>query len=153
MDTTASVEDAPLQRHEASERELLARNVIIARARGQLSQSALAQAAGVSRATISNLERAFGSTSLETICRVAAAFEIRVCDLFTAPASVETGDDDLEALAARAREGAVNAHDLLAALDEAESDIGAELQRYSRAGRPAARRTAVSLPAAENAHA
>lgn len=136
--------DQAIERHELSERETLAKNVIVARARTQCSQAALAQKAGVTRATISNLERAFGSTSLETICRVAYALDTSVCALFTATAPAAVSDDDLEASAARAREGAVNAHHLLAALDETDDEGGVEIERYSRAGRPATARGAAA---------
>lgn len=65
--------------------QTLAANVVQRRRAAHLSQTALAERAAVSRATISNIERALYDPTLATIERIADALGVSVLKLF-APA-------------------------------------------------------------------
>jgi len=113
--------------------EALAANVIISRARARLSQMALAERAGVSRATISNIERGEAAPTLDVIERIAVALGTEVRGLFVI--DIDGGPTSDEVISERAsdRTGAVEARSLIAAVEEA---AGRDASRYSRAGRP-----------------
>ena len=114
--------------------EALRVNVIVGRAKAQLSQQELADRAGVSRPTISRIERAAGDVGVDVVQRVADALRTSVAELFVSVDSARVGDAELARRAAAPANDFVDARTLLAALDEAEAP--AEPERYSRAGRP-----------------
>lgn len=113
--------------------ERLAVNVLVQRARKKLSQADLAERAGVSRPTISRIERGDGDFTLAVVDRIAAAFNVDVTELFADERHEEPADDaELERRAAqKSRDGSVSARALLSAVDEA----GFPPERYSKAGR------------------
>jgi transcriptional regulator with XRE-family HTH domain len=109
-------------------------NVVLLRARTGLSQMALCKRAGISRDTLSRIERGEADPTLSILEKLATALGVTVPDLFVR----ELGDDDpddneLARRAASGREGNVGARALIAAIDEA---AGHDPTRYSRAGRP-----------------
>jgi len=106
-------------------REVLRSNVIFGRAKARVSQEELAERSGVSRPTISRIERAQGDVGIDIVERIANALGVTVASLFV-PARAGVDDPDSEY---------VDARDFLHALDEADGNLG----RYSRAGRPLAR--------------
>jgi DNA-binding XRE family transcriptional regulator len=67
--------------HTAVVRETVATNLRSARKRAGLSQSALAQHAGVDKRTISRIERAKADTGLSRLYAVALALSIPMADL------------------------------------------------------------------------
>jgi transcriptional regulator with XRE-family HTH domain len=111
--------------------EVLRGNLIFRRARARLSQEELAERAGVSRPTISRIERAACDVGVETVERIAIALGVPVADLFVPARRGRVDDDELERRLADPESEFVDAFDLLDAIDEA-----AEPERYSRAGRP-----------------
>ena len=48
----------------------------------RLSQDELAEKIGMSTDTISNIERAVASTTIETLEKIADAFDVKICELF-----------------------------------------------------------------------
>lgn len=66
-------------------RELLAWNLRQLRTARGLSQERLAVDAGVARGWLSQLERQKGNTSLDLLDRLAAALDVPLADLLTAP--------------------------------------------------------------------
>ena len=68
----------PLARDEADGliEEVLAQNLIAARKRLMLTQDALSQQSGVSRALIANIERQARNPSLQTLAKLAASLEL-----------------------------------------------------------------------------
>src|SRR5665213_1454257 len=106
-------------------REILSGNLIVARARARISQSALAEAAGVTRQTISDIERGAANVTLDVLDKIVAALGISIDRLFEPPFRGVVDGDELLRRRNTAREDFVDARDLHAAIDEA-------------AGRPAA---------------
>jgi transcriptional regulator with XRE-family HTH domain len=114
--------------------EALRANVIVGRARTRLSQEALAKRAGVSRPTISRIERgAADDVGLDVIQRIADALEVTVSELFVLPSGARVDDAELARRAGAPDDEFVDADALLDAVDEA---AGRSPERYSRAGRP-----------------
>lgn len=130
-------------RERAPALEALRVNLIVGRARSRLSQEDLAERAQVSRPTISRIERGAGDVKIDVVQRIADALGVTVADLFV-PASTECVDDaEIARRAADAREDFIDADALLEAIDESLGKKPAaadEVQRYSRAGRPAVAR-------------
>jgi len=117
--------------------EALRVNLIVGRARTQLSQEQLAEKARISRPTISRIERGVGDVKIDVIQRIADALGVTVADLFV-PTSAEGMDDaEIARRAADAREDFVDADALFEAIDEAARPAGERIRRYSRRGRPA----------------
>jgi transcriptional regulator with XRE-family HTH domain len=114
-----------------STREVLRVNIIVGRAKSRLSQEQLAERAGVSRPTISRIERAQADVGIDVVEHIAVALGVNVAELFT-PWSNEEPDES-ELIARGNDEDFIDAGDLLNAVDEAN---GAPLERYSNAGRP-----------------
>jgi transcriptional regulator with XRE-family HTH domain len=115
--------------------ESLRINVIVERARAKLSQAELAKKAGVSRQTISRIERASSDVGLAVIERVAGALGTTVT-ILVEPYEPDFPDDaELARRAAAPREEFIDADALLAAEAEAYGR-GLKLERFSRAGRP-----------------
>ena len=121
--------------------EALRVNVIVGRAKARLSQSELATRAGVSRPTISRLERAAGDVGVSAIQRIADALGTTVSDLFVAPDDDVAGADELARRAAAGDDAFVDADTLLTAIDEAAGrPARVAPERYSKAGRPSVAR-------------
>jgi len=120
----------PPQSSRSPAKEILSGNVILGRARAQLSQEALADRAGVSRPTISRIERgAEGDVSLETVERIADALGVSVAELFVPAGSDAVDDRELRRRANAADDEFIDAETLIDAIDEARP------ARYSNAGR------------------
>ncbi len=113
--------------------EALRVNVIIARARAHLSQEHLANRAGISRPTVSRIERAAADVGIEIVQRIADALGITVADLF-----LPTRDDCVDEVELKARAAAPDSEfiDARAVLDAVDEAAGRTIERYSRAGRP-----------------
>lgn len=113
--------------------EALRVNVIIGRARARLSQEQLAERAGISRPTVSRIERAAADVGIEVVQRIADALGVAVSELFV-PASDDRLDES--EIAARLDTGDDEFIDARAVLDAVDEAAGREIERYSRAGRP-----------------
>jgi transcriptional regulator with XRE-family HTH domain len=121
----------------ASALEALRVNTILGRARTRLSQTDLAERAGISRPTVSRIERAAcRDVGLDTIERIAGALGVDVASLFVLDLETRVDDNELARRAAAPASEFLDADAVLTALDEAADP----LQRYSRAGRPAVSR-------------
>jgi transcriptional regulator with XRE-family HTH domain len=121
-------------------REALRVNLIVGRARARLSQQAFAERAGISRPTVSRIERGIADdVGLDVLERIAGALGVLVADLFVLASSDRVDDAEL-ARRATATDEFVDADDLFAAIDEAAGRKSSEIPRYSRAGRPTVRR-------------
>jgi transcriptional regulator with XRE-family HTH domain len=117
-------------------RELLSGNLIFQRARAGLSQTGLADASGLSRQTISEIERGATNPSIDVIDRIVDALGITIDKLFVVHQSGLVDDDELERRRASGREDTVNAFELLDAIEE----VAGRPRRFSNAGRPRLRR-------------
>jgi len=125
----------PGQAARAPALETLRANIIVGRARARLSQQDLAERAGISRPTISRIERGVVSdVGIDVVQRIADALETTVADLVTPALSGNVDDDEIVRRAAAPDSAFVDARALLDAIDEAAGRPIAE--RYSRAGRP-----------------
>lgn len=113
-------------------RELLSGNLIFERARAGLSQTGLADAAGLSRQTISEIERGATNPSLDVIDRIIDALGITIDRLFVLHSSGVVDDVELEQRRASGREDTVDAFEALDAIEEAAG----RPRRFSNAGRP-----------------
>ncbi len=126
---------------------ILATNVVVLRARHRFSQVGLAERAGVSRVTISRIERGEGDPKLAILERIAAAFGVGLGELFAWDGDdIDVDGAELARRAADPNEGAVEAWSLLAAIDEA---AGHDPERYSTRGRPRMARSG-STPTGED---
>ena len=114
-------------------REVLSGNLIVERARARLSQAALADAAGITRQTISDIERGATNATLDILDRIVDALGISIDRLFVLPFEGVADDDELLRRRASGREDSVDASDFLVAIDEA---AGRPTKGYSAAGRP-----------------
>lgn len=114
--------------------EALRVNLIVGRARAKLSQTELAERSGVSRPTISRIERCdTDDVGIDTVHRLADALATTVSELFVPASATAVGDDELARRANAADSAFIPAADLFDAVAEAASE---DLPRYSRAGRP-----------------
>jgi transcriptional regulator with XRE-family HTH domain len=102
------------------------------RARAGLSQSGLADAAGVSRQTISEIERGTTNPSLDVIDRIVDALGITIDRLFLRHRGGLVDDDELARRRATGREDTVDAFEALDSIEEAAG----RPRRFSNAGRP-----------------
>jgi len=66
-------------------KDVLARNVRVQRAIHDLSQSALADAAGTTQLTINRIEARKGNPTVATLAKIAAALRVEVDALFAKP--------------------------------------------------------------------
>jgi transcriptional regulator with XRE-family HTH domain len=124
---------------DSAARDALRFHLVFRRAKQKLSQSALAERAGVSRPVISELEQGRGNVTLGVLSRIAAALDATPAQLLTVPSRGSTDEDVLR----RDKEGLenfVDAWDFLEALDES-GDAAEEVARYSKRGRRPAVRT------------
>ena len=117
--------------------EALRVNVIVGRARARFSQSELAKRAGLSRPTISRLERAASDIGVDAIQRIADALGTTVSNLFLAASDDHPGDDELALRAQADDDSFIDADALLEAIDESAGRPCEVTERYSKAGRPA----------------
>ncbi|HEY6236917.1 MAG TPA: XRE family transcriptional regulator [Candidatus Elarobacter sp.] len=117
--------------------EALRVNVVVERAIARLSQAQLAERAGISRPTLSKIERGVApDVSIGIIQRIADALGTSVADLLVPPPDVHRVETDEEIAQRMATATAANFVDidvLLAAIDEADA---VPRKRYSNAGRP-----------------
>jgi transcriptional regulator with XRE-family HTH domain len=113
--------------------EALRVNSIVGRARLGLSQEGLAERAGVSRPTISRIERgAIDNVGLDTVQRIADALGVHASELLVLETHDRADDEELARRSQAPDDEFVDADTLFAAINEA----GEPLERYSRAGRP-----------------
>jgi transcriptional regulator with XRE-family HTH domain len=115
-------------------------NVVVGRAHARLSQVQLAERAGVSRPTVSRIERGSGDVGIEVVQRIADALGVTVASLFEPVDTSPVDDAEIARRAADPPEEFSDLGPLLAAIDEAnsapEEHRERRIQRYSRAGRP-----------------
>jgi transcriptional regulator with XRE-family HTH domain len=138
----------PLPVHEARQREsvdsILAKNLVAARVIAGMTQHDLATAAGVSRATIAQLETGFSDPRLSTVVDIARALGI-------APIVLLSGTEEVEALAALVEEArgdhaAVPSTDLARMRDYIESGMLKDRIRAARVGATVARGGSADTP-------
>jgi transcriptional regulator with XRE-family HTH domain len=106
----------------SSARENIRANLIVARAKARLTQAQVADAAHVTRQTISDLERGTVNISVDVLDRIAGALNIEVQQLFKS--SFTGGVDAAEVARRRAtpRSEFISARALHAAIREARGD-------------------------------
>ena len=114
-------------------REILSGNLIVARARARISQSALAEAAGITRQTISDIERGSANVTLDILDKIVAALGISIDRLFEPPFRGVVDDDELIRRRNAPRQDFVDARDLHVAIDEA---AGRPTSGYRASRRP-----------------
>jgi transcriptional regulator with XRE-family HTH domain len=112
-------------------REIVGGNLTFERARAGLSQSGLSDASGVSRQTISEIERGTINTNLDVLDRLAGALGISISRLFIEQDSGHFDDDEL---ARRRSAGATEFVDAFESLDATE-ELAGRPRKYSNAGR------------------
>ena len=110
-------------------------NVITSRAKRKLSQTSLAALAGISRGTLSNIERGESNVTVDVLERIAIALDVPLSSLFEPVDYRQADDDELARRAADPTEHFVDARVALQTVEEA-AGRPAEVERYSRAGRP-----------------
>jgi transcriptional regulator with XRE-family HTH domain len=113
--------------------ELLGVNLVFERARAGLSQTALAKAAGVTRQTISEIERAATNPTIDVLDKIVSALGISMDRLFVQHVSGLVDDEELARRRASGRDDTVDARTLLDGVNET---AGRSPRRYSPAGRP-----------------
>lgn len=114
-------------------REILSGNLIVARARARISQSALAEVAGITRQTISDIERGAANVTLDILDKIVAALGISIDRLFEPPFRGVVDDDELIRRRNAPRQDFVDARDLHVAIDEA---AGRPTSGYRASRRP-----------------
>jgi len=100
-------------------RQNIRENLIVARARARLTQARLADASGVTRQTISDLERGTVNISIDVLDRIARALDIEIRQLFTPPFTGRVDAAEISRRRALPRSESVDADALFAVLDEA----------------------------------
>ena len=117
--------------------EALRVNVVVERAIARLSQAQLAERAGISRPTLSKIERGVApDVSVGIIQRIADALGTSVANLLVLPPDmdrVESDEEIAQRMATATDADFVDVDVLLAAIDEADA---VPRKRYSNAGRP-----------------
>ncbi len=113
-------------------RQILSGNLIFERARAGLSQAGLAEASGVSRQNISDIERGVVNPSLDILDRLAGALGIFIDQLFIYREPGTVDDDELQRRRAAGRDDSVDALEFLDAVEESAG----RPRRFSNAGRP-----------------
>ena len=98
---------------------MLVENLIFERARAGLSQTALAKAAGVTRQTISEIERAGTNPTIDILDRIISALGISMERLFVQHVSGLVDDEELARRRASGRDDTVDARALLDAVSSA----------------------------------
>jgi transcriptional regulator with XRE-family HTH domain len=121
--------------------EALRVNLIVGRAKACLSQEAFAERAGISRPTVSRIERGIAEdVGLDVVQRIADALGYAVADLFILPSISRVDDAELARRAAANDDEFIDANEVLDAAAEAAGPERSAIKRYSRAGRPPIRR-------------
>ena len=113
-------------------RQILSGNLIFERARAGLSQAGLAEASGVSRQNISDIERGVVNPSLDILDRLAGALGIFIDQLFIYREPGTVDDDELQRRRAAGRDDSVDALEFLDAVEESAG----RPRRFSNAGCP-----------------
>jgi transcriptional regulator with XRE-family HTH domain len=117
--------------------EALRVNVVVERAIARLSQAQLAERAGISRPTLSKIERGVAAdVSIGIIQRIADALGTSVAALVVPPRDMHLAESDEEIahrMATATAADFVDADILFAAIAEADAT---PRRRYSNAGRP-----------------
>jgi transcriptional regulator with XRE-family HTH domain len=116
-------------------RDALRLNLVFRRAKLRLSQTALAERAGISRPVVSDIEQGRANVTLDVLERIAIALETTAAQLLT-PVQRGASDEDIERRLKDGPEEFVDAWDLLAAIDEVDGPAG-KPTRYSNRGRKA----------------
>jgi transcriptional regulator with XRE-family HTH domain len=103
-----------------STREKIGANLIIARAQARLTQAQLAHAAGVTRQTVSDIERGATNPTVDVLDGLSRILKIPIERLFTSSgASGVVDDDEIARRRALPRTERVNARALHLAIEEA----------------------------------
>ena len=102
-----------------STREKIGANLIIARAQARITQAQLAHAAGVTRQTVSDIERGATNATVDVLDKLAKALTIPIEQLFVLGFSGVVDDDEIASRRALPRAERVNARALHAAIEEA----------------------------------
>lgn len=102
-----------------STREKIGANLIIARARARLTQARLARAAGVTRQTVSDIERGATNATVDVLDELAKALTIPIEQLFAPGFTGFVDDDEINRRRVLPRTERVNARALHAAIEEA----------------------------------
>jgi transcriptional regulator with XRE-family HTH domain len=106
-------------------RENIRANLIVARAQARITQAQLADAASVTRQTISDLERGTVNISVDVLDRISRALDIETGQLFARPFTGIVDAAEIRRRRALPRSESVDADALFAALDEASSPTSA----------------------------
>ncbi len=115
--------------------ESLRINVIVERARARISQGELAERAGISRQTVSRIERASTDVGLSVVERIASALGTTVTVLVEPYVPDNPDEAELARRINAPTEEFIDAEAFIATMDEAHG-IGRSVRRFSRAGRP-----------------
>jgi transcriptional regulator with XRE-family HTH domain len=110
-------------------RDALRVNVLFYRAKLALSQAALAERAGISRALLSSIERGTANTGIDIVEKIGKVFGKDAAFLI-APINTGGTDDDIVRRLKDGPEDFVDAEALFAVLEEADEPV-----RYSKRGR------------------
>ena len=102
-----------------STREKIGANLIIARAQARLTQAQLARAAGVTRQTVSDIERGATNATVDVLDELAKALKISIERLFVPRFDSVVDDDEIVRRRALPRTERVNARALHVAITEA----------------------------------
>jgi transcriptional regulator with XRE-family HTH domain len=106
----------------------------------RLTQAQLAVAAGVTRQTISDLERGTVNISIDVLDRIAGALNIEIRQLFATPHTGIVDAAEISRRRALPRGESVDADALFAALDEASGGTSAPSPAALRSSVPRTRR-------------
>jgi transcriptional regulator with XRE-family HTH domain len=107
-------------------RESIRANLIVARAKARLTQARLADAAGVTRQTISDLERGAVNISIDVLDRIARALNIEVRGLFAPPFTGVVDAGEIARRRAAPRSEFISARAVHSAIREAQGDAAAQ---------------------------
>ena len=103
-----------------STREKIGANLIIARAQARLTQAQLARAAGVTRQTVSDIERGATNATVDVLDQLSGVLKIPIERLFSSSgASGVVDDDEIARRRTLPRTDRVNARALHVAIEEA----------------------------------
>ncbi len=111
---TAATPPSPL-----STRKRIGAQIILARARARLTQAQLAHAAGVTRQTVSDIERGVTNSTVDVLDELARALDVPIERLFTPPFSGVIDGAEIARRRAHPRSELVDARPLHAAIEEA----------------------------------
>ena len=115
-----------------STREKIGANLIMARAQARLTQAQLARAAGVTRQTVSDIERGATNATVDVLDQLARVLKIPIGQLFSSAVSGLVDDDEIARRRALPRAERIHARSLHLAIEEAagrEQKPGARKKR------------------------